>query len=171
MRLTKIYLHPTMLFSCKIAYHQMYTNVLIFYIHLFFFSFFFLLLFSLVTAAAWWQQHGINCLELRRIAIRILSQTCSSFGCAHNYSTLDHCYNTRRNRVAQKRLNDFAFVHYNLRLRERQLKRIADDSRSLDNVPFSDSFLDDWIVEPEKPAQQEDEVFSHSSIHPSIFPE
>ncbi|KAH7678542.1 Ribonuclease H-like protein [Dioscorea alata] len=120
--------------------------------------------------AAWWQQHGINCLELRRIAIRILSQTCSSFGCAHNYSTLDHCYNTRRNRVAQKRLNDFAFVHYNLRLRERQLKRMVDDSISLDNVPFSDSFLDDWIVEPEKPAQQEDEdTLSYEMEHADTY--
>ncbi|KAJ0980525.1 hypothetical protein J5N97_008780 [Dioscorea zingiberensis] len=105
--------------------------------------------------ASWWQQHGINCLELRRIAIRILSQTCSSFGCAHNWSTFDHCYNTRRNRLAQKRLKDFAFVHYNLRLREQQLKRI-DDSVSLSNILSLDSFLDDWIVEPEKPAQQED---------------
>lgn len=110
-----------------------------------------------VFPASWWQQHGINCLELQRIATRILSQTCSSFGCEHNWSTFDQIHSRRRNRLAQKRLNDLIYVHYNLRLRERQLRGKPDDSISLDSV-LSESLLDDWVVETEKPAFQEDEV-------------
>lgn len=109
--------------------------------------------------AAWWQQHGINCLELQRIATRILSQTCSSYGCEHNWSTFDQIHSKRRNRLAQKRLNDLIYLHYNLRLRERQLRVKPDDSISLDSV-LSESLLDDWVVETEKPTFQEDEVLT-----------
>ncbi|XP_010914773.3 uncharacterized protein [Elaeis guineensis] len=106
--------------------------------------------------AAWWQQHGINCLELQRIAIRILSQTCTSFGCEHHWSIFDQIHSTRHNRLAQKKLNDFAYVHYNLRLRERQLKRTTDGSISLDSGML-ESLLDNWVVESEKLSFQEDE--------------
>ncbi|CAD5181794.1 unnamed protein product [Musa acuminata subsp. malaccensis] len=108
--------------------------------------------------AAWWQQHGINCLELQRVAVRILSQSCTSFGCKPNWSTFDHTHATRHSRLAQKRLNDFAYVHYNLRLRERerQLKRITDESISFDNV-FLERLLDNWIVSIDQPALLDDE--------------
>lgn len=59
--------------------------------------------------------------------------------------------------MAQKRLNDFIYVHYNLRLRERQMRRKQNDSISLDNV-LQENLLYDWIIEPEKQALQEDEV-------------
>jgi hypothetical protein len=106
--------------------------------------------------AAWWQQHGISCLELQRIAVRILSQTCSSFGCEHNWSIFDQIYSQRHNRLAQRRLNDLIYVHYNLRLRERQLRKSSDEI-SLDSV-LIERLLDDWIVEAEKPALEDDEV-------------
>lgn len=107
--------------------------------------------------AAWWQQHGINCLELQRIAVRILSQTCSSFGCEHNWSTYDQVYSQRRSRLSQNRLNDFIYVHYNLRLRERQIRKRSSDSISLDSAVI-ENLLEDWIVEAEKETLQEDEV-------------
>ncbi|KAK9288436.1 hypothetical protein L1049_016893 [Liquidambar formosana] len=113
--------------------------------------------------AAWWQQHGINCLELQRIAVRILSQTCSSFGCEHNWSIYDQIHTQRRNRLAQKRLNDLIYVHYNLRLRERQLRRKSNDSISLDSV-LLESLLDDWIVEAEKQALPEDEEILYNEM-------
>ncbi|XP_043724638.1 uncharacterized protein LOC122671472 isoform X2 [Telopea speciosissima] len=113
--------------------------------------------------AAWWQQHGINCLELQRIAIRILSQTCSSFGCEHKWSIYDQIHSKRRNCLAQKRLNDLIYVHYNLRLREHQFGRKPDDAISLDNVML-ESLLDDWIVETETQALQEDEEILYNEL-------
>ncbi|KAI3696565.1 hypothetical protein L6452_28935 [Arctium lappa] len=109
-----------------------------------------------LNPAAWWQQHGINCLELQQIAVRILSQTCSSFGCEHNWSIYDQFHNQRHNRLAQKRLNDFIYVHYNLRLRERQIRKVPYGSSSLDSI-LQECVLHDWIVKPEKQAYQEDE--------------
>ncbi|XP_059435153.1 uncharacterized protein LOC132168095 [Corylus avellana] len=105
--------------------------------------------------AAWWQQHGISCLELQRIAVRILSQTCSSFGCEHKWSIFDQIYSQRHNRLAQKRLDDLIYVHYNLRLRERQSRERVNEF-SPDNV-LVEWLLDDWIVEAEKQALQENE--------------
>lgn len=112
---------------------------------------------SFFSVAAWWQQHGINCLELRRIAVRILSQTCSSFGCDHSWSIHDQIYAQRNNRLAQKRLNEALYVHYNLRLRERQMRKRSSNPVSLESV-LQENLLHDWIVETEKQALQEDEV-------------
>uniref|UniRef100_A0A5B7A4G1 BED-type domain-containing protein n=1 Tax=Davidia involucrata TaxID=16924 RepID=A0A5B7A4G1_DAVIN len=116
-----------------------------------------------VNPASWWQQHGINCLELQRIAVRILSQTCSSFGCEHTWSIYDQIHSQRCNHLAQKKLNDFIYVHYNLRLRERQIRKRSSDSISLDNV-LQESLLLDWIVEPEKQALQEDEDILYNEM-------
>lgn len=105
--------------------------------------------------AAWWQQHGISCLELQRIAIRILSQTCSSFCCEHTWS-IHHFHSSRQNHMVQKRLDDIAYVHYNLRLRERQLKSSSDNYISLGNI-LLERFLADWVIGTENMAMQEDE--------------
>ncbi|KAJ8748505.1 hypothetical protein K2173_003403 [Erythroxylum novogranatense] len=75
--------------------------------------------------AAWWQQHGISCLELHRVAVRILSQTCSSFLCEHSWSIYDRIHSQRHHHLPRKRLDDLVFVHYNLRLRECQLKKMT----------------------------------------------
>ncbi|EEF43186.1 uncharacterized protein LOC8261347 [Ricinus communis] len=114
--------------------------------------------------AAWWQQHGISCLELQRIAVRVLSQTCSSFGCEHSWSIYDQIHGQRQNRFAQKKLDDLVFVHYNLRLRECQLKKrrgIDGSSMSLDGL-LPERLLNDWIVEAEKHSFQEDEEIHYS---------
>ncbi|GAB4859013.1 hypothetical protein Ancab_040385 [Ancistrocladus abbreviatus] len=105
--------------------------------------------------ASWWQQHGINCLELQRIAVRILSQTCSSFGCEHNWSTYDQIHHRRCNWLSQRKFNDLAYVHYNLRLREYQIRRTG-DSISLETV-LLEGLLDDWVVEAEKQQSMQDD--------------
>ncbi|XP_042045782.1 uncharacterized protein LOC121792059 isoform X3 [Salvia splendens] len=118
---------------------------------------------SELDPAAWWQQHGINCLELQRIAVRILSQSCSSFGCEHNWSVHDQMHRHRQNRLSQKRLNEAIYVHYNLRLRERQMRKRSSKSTSLDSV-LQEDLLYDWIVETEKQALQEDEEILYSEM-------
>ncbi|KAK8980935.1 hypothetical protein V6N11_059627 [Hibiscus sabdariffa] len=113
--------------------------------------------------ASWWQQHGISCLELQRIAIRILSQTCSSIGCEHNWSAFDQVHIKRCNCLSRKRLNDQTFVHYNLRLRERQLGTKPDELVSFDSAML-ESVLDDWLVETEKLAIPEDEEIIYNEM-------
>lgn len=98
--------------------------------------------------AAWWQQHGISCLELQRIAVRILSQTSSSFGCEHDWSIYDQIHSKRQNRLSQKKLNDLIYVHYNLRLRECQLRKRSKDSSSVSvDTVLQETLLEDWIYD------------------------
>ncbi|XP_021906615.1 uncharacterized protein LOC110821184 isoform X1 [Carica papaya] len=113
--------------------------------------------------ASWWQQHGISCLELQRIAIRILSQTCSSIGCEHTWSLYDQVHIQRHNSLSRKRWNDLTYVHYNLRLRERQLGRKPDELVSFDSAML-ESLVDDWLLESEKQVMQEDEEILHCEM-------
>lgn len=113
-------------------------------------------LFFYVVLAAWWQQHGICCLELQRIAVRILSQTCSSMGCEHNWSIFDQMYSLRSSRLSQNRSSDLMYVHYNLRLRELQVRR-GNSSVSLDNI-LLEHLLKDWIVDTGRTNFPESEV-------------
>ncbi|OAY70350.1 hypothetical protein ACMD2_21531 [Ananas comosus] len=119
--------------------------------------------------AAWWQQHGINCLELQRIAIRILSQTCTSRGSEHHWSAFDQIHTTRRNRIAQKRLKDLTYTHYNLRLREWQFNRTDDCSISLDNA-LLERLLESWVVEIDKAASPggEETLYNETEQEPYL---
>jgi hypothetical protein len=59
--------------------------------------------------------------------------------------------------VSRKRWNELTYVHYNLRLRERQQGRKPGDVISFDNL-ITENILDDWLVESDKQPMQEDEV-------------
>eukprot|EP00253_Pinus_taeda_P011488 PITA_11488 len=95
--------------------------------------------------AQWWEAFGGHCPKLQRFAIRILSQTCSAFGCERNWSVFERIHTKKRNRLDQKRLNDLVYVQYNLRLRRNHLlnKRPNSDPIVLEDIdPTSD-----WVVE------------------------
>eukprot|EP00253_Pinus_taeda_P008141 PITA_08141 len=63
----------------------------------------------------------VNAINCKTIATRILSQTCSASGCERNWSVFERIHTQKRNCLEQKRLNDMAFVQYNLRLKHNQL--------------------------------------------------
>ncbi|XP_027177656.1 uncharacterized protein LOC113776795 [Coffea eugenioides] len=100
------------------------------------------------SPADWWESYGDECPELKNFAIRILSLTCSSSGCERNWSAFELVHSKRRNRLAQKRMNDLVFVMYNLKLRERQRQR----QRVIEEIPFENLPSDDeWVTERENP--------------------
>eukprot|EP00253_Pinus_taeda_P026084 PITA_26084 len=79
---------------------------------------------------AWWTSCGARVHHLQKLSIRVLNQTCSSFG------------------LESQRLNDMVYVYYNLRLWVRQLQKPTDvDAISLDNIDTTSS----WRVETERP--------------------
>ncbi|RWR88638.1 hypothetical protein CKAN_01766500 [Cinnamomum micranthum f. kanehirae] len=105
--------------------------------------------------ALWWESYGDHCPELQKLAIRILSLTCSSSGCERNWSTFEQIHSKRRNRLEQQRLNSLVFVKYNLNLQVRQNKRERD--QALDPICLSDMESDDeWITEKEDPVLDND---------------
>ncbi|XP_038978802.1 uncharacterized protein LOC120109126 [Phoenix dactylifera] len=103
-----------------------------------------------MNPAEWWVHFGGSARNLKRIAIRILSQTVSSSGCERNWSTFVLIHSKQRNRLMQKRLNDLIYVHYNLRLR---LKCIQEEVELKYTNPIYGSFTADdddpllgWLV-------------------------
>ncbi|PKI72347.1 hypothetical protein CRG98_007217 [Punica granatum] len=92
--------------------------------------------------AEWWSTYGGGCPNLSRLAIRILSQTCSTVGCKNLWIPFDQIHETK-NCLEQQRLSDLVFVQYNLRLRNRKnpqqypLDPIAPETRRV---------VEDWVT-------------------------
>ncbi|RVX18559.1 Betaine aldehyde dehydrogenase 2, mitochondrial [Vitis vinifera] len=57
--------------------------------------------------AEWWNNYGDEGPHLQKIAVKILSQTCSSSGCQRNWSTWSLIHTKLRNRLAMKKLHKF----------------------------------------------------------------
>ncbi|RWV83433.1 hypothetical protein GW17_00054960 [Ensete ventricosum] len=67
----------------------------------------------------WWIQFGGDAPHLRKVVIRVLSQTATSSGCERNWSTFALIHTKVRNRLSYRRLEKLVYVHYNMRLRLR----------------------------------------------------
>ena len=67
----------------------------------------------------WWESYGCRAPDLQKLAIRILSQTCSASGCERNWSVFEHIHSKKRNRLEYQNLNDLVYVRYNLRFQQR----------------------------------------------------
>ena len=70
-------------------------------------------------AVEWWLQFGGDAPHLRKVAVRILSQTTTSSGCERNWSTFALIHTKVRNRLSYRRLEKLVYVHYNMRLKLR----------------------------------------------------
>jgi hypothetical protein len=70
----------------------------------------------LFIIADWWTSYGGQCKELQKIAIKIVSQCCSSSGCERNWSTFALVHTKLRNRLGYEKLDRLVYVHYNLKL-------------------------------------------------------
>ena len=53
--------------------------------------------------ADWWINYGEEALNLQKITIKVLSQTCSSLGCERNWSTWSLIHTKLQNRLAMKK--------------------------------------------------------------------
>ncbi|KAM1126090.1 hypothetical protein ACFX2B_040813 [Malus domestica] len=94
--------------------------------------------------AEWWSTYGGGCPNLTRLAIRILSQTCSSIGCRRNEIPFERAHNTR-NCLERQRLSDLVFVQYNLRLKQMVDKNSEQDV--MDPISFENiSMTEDWVT-------------------------
>ncbi|XP_042976309.1 uncharacterized protein LOC122307475 [Carya illinoinensis] len=107
-----------------------------------------------LNPVAWWTQFGCEVPTLQRFAVRVLSQCCSATGCERNWSTFDFIHSKKRNRLVHKRLNDLVFVRYNLKLRERSIKKGRDalNPINLENIDL----MEEWVSEESELLDGED---------------
>ncbi|KAI3793320.1 hypothetical protein L1987_35937 [Smallanthus sonchifolius] len=96
--------------------------------------------------AEWWSTYGGACPNLVRLAVRILSQTCSLVGCKLNKIPFQHIHETK-NYVEHQRLGDIVFVQYNMRLKQMFYNKEQEnpDPISYDNI----NSVEAWINEKE----------------------
>lgn len=80
-----------------------------------FFYFYFLIFY--LPKVEWWSTYGGGCPNLARLAVRILSQTCSSISYKQSQISFEHIHETR-NCLEHQRFSDLFFVQCNLRLRQ-----------------------------------------------------
>ncbi|XP_073104385.1 uncharacterized protein [Elaeis guineensis] len=115
----------------------------------------------------WWVTYGSCAPNLQKLAIRVLSQTCSASGCERNWSIFEHIHSKKRNRLEHQRLNDLVFVHYNLRLQQRFYFK----GRNYDPIDF-ELFGDNdaWILvdEPSELTSEELKTFHRELASCSI---
>ena len=70
----------------------------------------------------WWAMYGVDTPALQLLAICILAQTVSSSPCERNWSTWSLIHTSKRNKLAYEKLQKLVYCHYNMKLRERQLR-------------------------------------------------
>ncbi|MCO5582056.1 hypothetical protein L7F22_037556 [Adiantum nelumboides] len=70
---------------------------------------------------SWWEKYGNGVPTLNRLAIRVLSQNCSSGSCERNWSTWTLYHTKRRNKLTTAQLERLVYCNCNLKL----LKRAA----------------------------------------------
>lgn len=94
--------------------------------------------------AEWWYMYGGACPNLTRLAVRILSQTCSAKGCDRTHIPFERLHDQRMNIFERQRMHHLTFVQCNLRLQNRQqYKAKAFDPISADYIDI----VDDWVVD------------------------
>ncbi|WCJ26013.1 hAT transposon superfamily [Euphorbia peplus] len=69
---------------------------------------------TLNSPGDWWAGFGYEIPTLQRVAVRILSQPCSSHWCGWNWSTFESIHSKKRSKEELEKLNDLVFVHCNL---------------------------------------------------------
>ncbi|RVX13598.1 hypothetical protein CK203_010158 [Vitis vinifera] len=74
---------------------------------------------KVLLLAEWWSTYGGSCPNLARLAIRVLSQPCSSIVNKRNQIPFEQMHDSR-NCLEHQRLIDLVFVQYNLRLMQMQ---------------------------------------------------
>ncbi|RLN17249.1 uncharacterized protein C2845_PM02G42980 [Panicum miliaceum] len=94
--------------------------------------------------AEWWYTYGGACPNLTRLAVRILSQTCSARGCDRAHIPFEQVHDERMNGFERQRMRDLTFVQYNLRLQQRQQHKVKTfDPVSVDHIDI----VDDWVLD------------------------
>ncbi|XP_061353108.1 uncharacterized protein LOC133297896 [Gastrolobium bilobum] len=88
----------------------------------------------------WWGSYGCGAPNLQKLAIRVLSQTCSASGCERNWSAFEHIHSNKRNRLEHQKLNDLVYVRYNLRLAQRNRLK----NQNYDPINFETFELKKW---------------------------
>ncbi|CAL5405231.1 unnamed protein product [Camellia sinensis] len=99
-----------------------------------------------VSPGIWWEQYGDSAPVLQRVAIRILSQVCSTSTFERHWGTFQQIHSEKRNKIDKETLNDLVYINYNLKLgRSMKSKSPESDPIQLDDIDMTS----EWVEEAE----------------------
>ncbi|XP_050226093.1 uncharacterized protein LOC126675492 [Mercurialis annua] len=102
-----------------------------------------------VAPGLWWEQFGDSAPVLQRVAIRILSQVCSTFTFERHWNTFQQIHSEKRNKIDKETLNDLVYINYNLKL----TRQMRSKSSETDPIQFDDiDMTSEWVEETENPS-------------------
>ncbi|KAH9625387.1 hypothetical protein KSS87_011458 [Heliosperma pusillum] len=102
-----------------------------------------------VTPGEWWEQYGDSAPLLQRVAIRILSQVCSTSTFDKQWSTFQQLHFEKKNKIDKEDMNDLVCINYNLKLARSKTKCFDPDPIQLDDIDMTS----EWVEEIESPVQ------------------
>lgn len=91
--------------------------------------------------------YGSDAPTVRKLAIKVLSQTASSSACERNWSTFALIHTKQRNRLSYSRLEKMVYCYYNMRLALRDKKAEEDRVDEYDPLDIYDAAIGDDDVE------------------------
>ncbi|MCO5559909.1 hypothetical protein L7F22_013513 [Adiantum nelumboides] len=83
---------------------------------------------------SWWEKYGSCAPTLKRLAIRSLSQDCSSGPCERNWSTWALFHTKKRNRLSTAQLERLVYCHCNLRLLDHTTSSLEPRQVNVDKI-------------------------------------
>ncbi|KAL3650183.1 hypothetical protein CASFOL_006586 [Castilleja foliolosa] len=99
----------------------------------------------LPISAEWWLTYGGGCPNLARLAVRILSQTCSLIHHKVSKIPLDNMHE-RKNCLEHQRLSDLVYVQYNMSMKQ----MVSGNKQEVDPISYDHiSLVEDWVMEKE----------------------
>ncbi|XP_056689155.1 uncharacterized protein [Spinacia oleracea] len=115
--------------------------------------------------AMWWMTYGESTPELKKIAVRVLSQTTSSSNCERNWSMWSLVHTKIRNRLKYQRLHQIVYLRCNMKLKMRHLRRHGNDELNASYDPINLDYifdvedpLNEWLEESEAPVFEGDNM-------------
>ncbi|XP_058766128.1 uncharacterized protein LOC131639665 [Vicia villosa] len=102
---------------------------------------------GLMDPKTWWLVHGVHAPILQKVALKLLTQLCSSSCSERNWSTYSFIHSLKRNKMAPQRAEDLVFVHSNLRLLSRNSPQYKQEETKMWDIA-GDNFgsLDDCRI-------------------------
>ncbi|KAL4574784.1 hypothetical protein LXL04_021622 [Taraxacum kok-saghyz] len=101
-----------------------------------------------VSPGLWWEQYGDSAPTLQRVAMRILSQVCSTCTFQTHWSMFQQIHSEKRNKIDKETLNDIAYIHYNLKLARSKKSTLESDPIQLEDIDMTSA----WVEESENPS-------------------
>ncbi|KAM2916542.1 hypothetical protein FF1_045441 [Malus domestica] len=85
-----------------------------------------------MSPTEWWIMYGTDAPTVRKLAIKVLSQTASSSACERNWNTFALIHTKQRNKLAHNSLEKLVYCYYNMKL------QIRDKEAEIDHVDRGD---------------------------------